>query len=602
MQTYLEEKIGNPELFTGRKRELAFYLHWIERIQQKSSMSSAILSRRKTGKTALLQRLYNVTFEKNMGVIPFYYEIPEGKQWVVEFCRDFYLTFLYQYVAFRTRNPQYVEVSRKPDKNFIDAMQVVRQEGLEYLADSVQGIARLVEEKSTGLLWHAVRETPGTLAAQRKESIVQIIDEFQYLNSEICRDEAATQVIEDLASGYMRTAEYKNAPLLVSGSWVGWLFNLLNRMTGRFKIDFLEHLPIDEAVELVFKYSQLEQVPVTDASAFLIAQISEGNPFYLSALMRSDCPNRDLTTEDGVLRTLEFETLDERGGIKNTWKEYLYSALPRINAAYAKQIILYLCKHKEQQVLRRNLLKHLKLPMTEDELEHKMEMLIRADIVQRGRTNARYQGVQDNVFDKVFRGMYAEDIETFDPQDITNEYKALFEATRKKYRELIGKYSQEKGAFAEYRILKKLRTAYRNNDLFRSMIHDLPEEFRFVEYESVWSYYGTAQGRPDFQVDIWARPKETVAEAVATTAEVIVPTTEAVAPTAIVGEIKNRDNDPFTGPEAQTFLSKMETLKEMEQIANAIGFVYSRSGFTTPALTMLKDHHIAYSDDDLWME
>ncbi len=45
-------------------------------------------------------------------------------------------------------------------------------------------------------------------------------------------------------------------------------------------------------------------------------------------------------------------------------------------------------------------------------------------------------------------------------------------------------------------------------------------------------------------------------------------------------------------------LMRMETLKGMEQIADAIGFVYSRSGFTKPGLTMLKDHHIAYSDDE----
>ncbi len=87
MRTYLEEKIGNPELFTGRKRELTFYLNWIERIKQKSSQSSAILSRRKTGKTALLQRLYN-------------------------------LTFLYQYIAFYSRKSEYVKMSGKPEKSF----------------------------------------------------------------------------------------------------------------------------------------------------------------------------------------------------------------------------------------------------------------------------------------------------------------------------------------------------------------------------------------------------------------------------------------------------------------------------------------------------
>jgi hypothetical protein len=36
---YLREKIGNPGLFTYRKRELTFYLIWIERITQESSLS-----------------------------------------------------------------------------------------------------------------------------------------------------------------------------------------------------------------------------------------------------------------------------------------------------------------------------------------------------------------------------------------------------------------------------------------------------------------------------------------------------------------------------------------------------------------------------------
>ncbi|MCP4401877.1 MAG: hypothetical protein GY801_31830, partial [bacterium] len=527
MRISLKEKIGNPELFTGRKRELDFYLKWTTHITRESSQSSAILSRRKTGKTALLQRLYNITFEKNMGVIPFYYEVKEGKQWVVDFCRDFYLTFLYQYIAFRSRKPEYVDLSRKPDKDFVNAGRLACQEELDYLLDSIQGVQRLVEDKNTGLLWDAVRETPWILAMQRKESIVQIVDEFQYLNSEMYWDEAKTNLADDLASGYMRTAEYKNAPLLVSGSWVGWLSSMLNKMTGRFQMDFLEPLPEHEAVETVFKYALLEDIPVTEATAYLITQSCEGNPAYIGALMRSRCPNNDLTTENGVLQALEFETLDERGSIKNTWKEYLQSALPRVNAVHAKQIILYLCKYKEQQILRRDLLRDLNLPMTEEELERKMEILIRADIVEHGRTNARYQAVRDSLFDKVFRGMYAEDIEAFDPREITNEYKALFETARRKYRQLLGKYSQAKGAFAEYQILKKLRTAYRQPDMFRSMIYSLPEGFEFVEYESVWSYYGTAQGRPDFQVDIFAHAANAV---------------------ALIGEIKNRDNAPFTAP------------------------------------------------------
>lgn len=81
MKIYLTEKIGNPDLFAGRKKEFAYLQTWINKSQRRLSKSIAILSRRKTGKSALLQRLYNIVFEQNTAVIPFYFEIREGKQW-----------------------------------------------------------------------------------------------------------------------------------------------------------------------------------------------------------------------------------------------------------------------------------------------------------------------------------------------------------------------------------------------------------------------------------------------------------------------------------------------------------------------------------------
>ena len=580
MNIYLKEKIGNPDLFTGRKKEITTYLTWIKRIKREISMSMAILSRRKTGKTALLQRLYNLTFERNDGVIPFYYEVKEGKRWAVEFCKDFFLTFMYQYIAFKTRKPEYVEPTRQEKENFVRIKEIARNEGLEYLIDEILGIEMAVNRESVDHLWLLVRDTPWTLAARQHEFIVQMIDEFQYLNSEICRDKDATQVIDDFAAGYMSTAEYKNAPLLVSGSWIGWLLGIVNKMTGRFQKDFLEPLPEDEAVEMVFKYSQLEDVPVTEETAYLIAQLSEGNPFYISALFRSRFPLKDLTTEHGLLKTLEFETLDERGIIKSTWMEYIRSALPRINDQYAKNIVLYLCQHKDHQVSRRELLNDLKLPMTDGQLDERMFALIKADIVEKGRSNFYYQAVQDNIFDKVFRGEYASDIEEFDPRRITNEYKALFEHLQEDYRELQGKYGQMKGAFAEFLILKKLRTAYQQPDLFRSMMMNVPDEFQFTDYENVWSYYGIMMGKQDFQVDIFARVKDGM---------------------SIIGEVKNRERDKFSKDEAQRFLEKMATLQELEQVTDALGFVFSRSGFTRDALKFFQEHQIAWSDDERWL-
>jgi len=62
------------------------------------------------------------------------------------------------------------------------------------------------------------------------EILIQMIDEFQYLNRFIYRDEACTNLYVDLAGTYFHTAEYKTAPLLISGSWVGWLMRDLSKM------------------------------------------------------------------------------------------------------------------------------------------------------------------------------------------------------------------------------------------------------------------------------------------------------------------------------------------------------------------------------------
>jgi AAA+ ATPase superfamily predicted ATPase len=71
MEYAYKERIGKPELFTGRKEELAFFLKWIDDIKEEKSQGTAILARRKMGKTALMERLFNITFHKNDGVIPF---------------------------------------------------------------------------------------------------------------------------------------------------------------------------------------------------------------------------------------------------------------------------------------------------------------------------------------------------------------------------------------------------------------------------------------------------------------------------------------------------------------------------------------------------
>jgi hypothetical protein len=42
MDYVLEERIGNPDLFTGRKEELAYFLKWINDIKERKSQGGKI--------------------------------------------------------------------------------------------------------------------------------------------------------------------------------------------------------------------------------------------------------------------------------------------------------------------------------------------------------------------------------------------------------------------------------------------------------------------------------------------------------------------------------------------------------------------------------
>ncbi len=584
MEYALEERIGDPDLFTGRKEELAYFLQWIEKIKERKSQSSAIMARRKMGKTAIMERLFNITFHKNDGVIPFYYEVKESKIWVVDFCRDFFLTFIYQYIAFKSRKTEYLTPEGKND--FAKAKNAAVNEGLDYLAGIIESVEYAIAHDQIDSLWETVRVAPHTIAARRKEFILQMVDEFQFLNSMIYWDKAKSeeQLANTFVGGYLSTAESKIAPLLVSGSWVGWLMNtLITMLPARFDFHFLKGMPHEEAYEMVFKYSHAFDTPVSEETAFAIVELCEGSPFYISSIFRSNFKHKNLTSIKGLTGTMEYETLNPQGKIKSTWMEYVTSAFGQVNRKNAKRIVLYLCKHRDREVTRAELIKELELNMDDTELETKLEALVMADIIDRGQTNYDYRGVQDNIFDKVFRGVYEKEIREFDPGQITKEYSESFDKIYKKYKRLQGKYNYQKGYFAEYLLVEQLRLhARKKNNFLKSITRYLPGDFAFCDYSRVWKYDSSKEYAKNFNVDIFAR-------------------SQSPGDYSIIGEVKSRDNKKFSREEAIEFEKKFEEVKKMENIDRAVAFIFSRSGFTKEAEEYCKEKGIACSEDERWL-
>jgi hypothetical protein len=264
--------------------------------------------------------------------------------------------------------------------------------------------------------------------------------------------------------------------------------------------------------------------------------------------------------------------------------EYVKTAFSKVNDQNAKKIVLHLCKHKGRELTRKELLDDLNLDMSDEKLEEKLEAMVRTDIINQGQTNFDYRCVGDNIFDKVFRGVYQKEIEHFEVDEIKKEYTQSFEKLKRQYQRLQGKYNYQKGYFAEYLILDHLRLyAREKNELLKSITRYLPKDFDFCDYSRVWKYDFAPEYSRHFNIDIFAR--------------------SAVAGDySIIGEVKSREVKKFSKDEVIEFEKKFAEVKKLENIDRAVGFIFSRCGFTKDAQAYCQQKGIACSEDKRWLE
>jgi hypothetical protein len=217
-------------------------------------------------------------------------------------------------------------------------------------------------------------------------------------------------------------------------------------------------------------------------------------------------------------------------------------------------------------------------------LEKKLKALVKADIISQGTSNFRYRGVSDNIFDKVFRGVYEEEIREFDVKVIREEYREELEKLKKGYNRLLGKHNCQKGYFAEYLLIDQLKLhARHNNELFKSMTRYLPGDFDFCDYSRVWRYDSSPEYARKISVDIFARAAN-------------------AGDYSIIVEVKSRGVKKFSKAETVEFEKKLAVVKQVEKLERAVGFIFSRAGFTAEAEAYCREKGIACSEDERWLE
>ena len=409
----LPEEIGNTELFVGRKKEFDYYLgDWYYYLVNNMAQSQAIVARRKKGKTAFLQRLFNILWScPETGVVPFYFSVKEMNVTLAEFAKVFFSAFVNQWIGYMERKR---ELIANP-LNFVRLKELIKDNELKEIFDSIKEFERV---GNWGLMWETAARLPFETAVAKKCKIVQILDEFQNINAYILDERGNT--IDTMSGTYLDLAEKREAPLIISGSEVQGLLEIVRRLTARFKVRTLGNLPEDEAKEAIRRYAKASRTKINEQAEVKIWNLTQGDPLYIRALMQSEHNDtKDYTNEDNIIATYTQEIT--QGEIYDTWTEYIAKIFVEVNERNAKRILLYLFQTGEERT-RVQIIKDLNLDMTDFELQTKLQKLMKADLISRGETYFDYKIAKDKTYELVFRHLFQKEIDYFVP-DIKKELR-----------------------------------------------------------------------------------------------------------------------------------------------------------------------------------
>ncbi len=461
MQYPLSEKIGNPELLVGRKKEFTEFNKWLSKIPKRLSKSRVILARRKSGKTAFVQRIFNQLWNENGKVIPFYFDVADKEIWYRDFAIKYYRSFASQYISFMERDPTLVKHPLTLEK--------IKEYGLaksnKLLVDDVEEIFSNKKAGFHEFIWDVAHSAPHRFAGVFDIRFLVILDEFQNISHYVYPDkDYQTHPIESMAGSFHSFSESKIAPMLVTGSYLGLLINIINKYleAGRLSRFFMKpYLTQEEGLEAVYKYAEFYEEPLSLDSALQINELCLSDPFFISCVIQSNYENKDLQTVQGVIETVNFEISDRNSEMSVTWGEYIQAAVERINDKHAKHILLLMSKHNQREWTPQEIKDELNLDIEVNEVHRKLLSLVASDLIVQGNADIDFRGLQDGTLNLILRNRFEKEISNFVP-DLKADFLEIIKGMKSKERQLQGMINHLSGKLAE----SQLALAFLNHKSF----------------------------------------------------------------------------------------------------------------------------------------
>ncbi|MDM8518254.1 hypothetical protein QUF76_18820, partial [Desulfobacterales bacterium HSG16] len=333
------------------------------------------------------------------------------------------------------------------------------------LSNDSEFIKNYHEKKtSVDLIWDTAASAPHRLAHFYDRRFLVMIDEFQNTGEYIYRDQACqTSKDSSIPGTWHDLSESKLAPILVTGSYVGWLINIINTYleAGRLKCSTMNpYLLPDDGLQAVYKYSEEYEEPITNESAMQINRLCMSDPFFISCVMGSEYQDKNLSTEKGVVDTVHYEITNRSSEMSMTWGEYIELSLKRINNTNSKHLLLHLSKYPEREWTPGELKQALDLDIDKKTIHEHLRIMVKADLIREGNSDIDYRGLTDGTLCLILRNRFEKEIEIYQP-DLKKNFHEELEELKKEKQSLQGMVNHLTGMMAEYQLSTEFRSRKR---------------------------------------------------------------------------------------------------------------------------------------------
>ncbi|HHY47910.1 MAG TPA: restriction endonuclease [Firmicutes bacterium] len=565
------EEMVSEEEFTDRVEILRELEDWYRNIKRRISSSLALISPRRMGKTALLDRLVNTVFFKDYDVAPFYFKMKREETTLRKFLLEYYTTFFRQYIAYILKDPAlYGDRGMKLRdllklKTNNEKVQYVQREHLARFIERYEGY----DWQDARNHWEDMIATPEFLGAMLGVHVAVIIDEFQDMKFYIYDAEDEKEVDPeihrptDLTATYDRKSQSRRAPMLVSGSAVTMIFRTVmgGPLGGRFGFKYLKPMAIEDGATLIKKLLRMRGSDITDELAIYLSSQVNGHPYYVYCCAESDCPDKDFTTKEGIDRVVEYEVT--RGKIFGFWETHFQENRKYINQdndiELGKKIIYYFTKYNNAPVDIEEIAGKLKV--SKYAVEEKIEKLYQADLVY--RSDFKYYTFNDIMLMRYIQHRYENELKDVEKVDLGQQ----------------GLFNYVKGKFLEM-VVQNIMSKFNNEDLDGRLFGHPGEVIKAPLFRARGDMVVKLPSSAEHQVDAYGDYEKDGVKHI------------------WVAECKYRKDEPMTSKEVEKAIEAAGVVKVIRNARDMKVWLVSTGGFTKDALELMRENGCLFSGQD----